>query len=92
MAAESEGLGPSPVGIYRHRDGHAVSSGSPTPPLQPLQSSRAFRLTPVITWSTDTSSHMLMSVVRAEAFARARPIRSHGRAGGRIHALPELWL
>jgi hypothetical protein len=59
---------------------------------QPLQPSHAFRLTPSHTWSTDTPSNRFMSVARVEAPARARPNRSHGRAGGRIHALPVLRL
>jgi hypothetical protein len=74
-----------------HRDGHHASSGSPPPPLPLLQPSRAFRLTRSATWSTDTSSRPSMSVARIETFART-PQPLHGRAGGRTHALPELWL
>jgi hypothetical protein len=33
-----------------------------------------------------------MSVARGKTPARARSSHSHGRAGGRTHALPELWL
>jgi hypothetical protein len=85
------GFGQRTVATH-HRDGPHTASVSPPAPLLHLQPSGAFRLTPGATWSTDTASKMPMAGVRVEASARAPPRRSHGRAGGRTYALPELWL
>src|SRR6266511_2977413 len=47
---------------------------SAPPPRPPLQPSRAFRLTPAHTWSTDTSSQTPMPVARIERFAARTPV------------------
>jgi hypothetical protein len=79
------------IAAHHHRCGPDAPGGTVSPPLhQRLQSSRAFRLTPGHTWSTDTASQTPMSVLRVETLARVRPSRSHCRAGGGTHALPEL--
>jgi Magnesium chelatase, subunit ChlI len=87
-----EGFGQRTVAAHHDCDSHHDCSVSLPPPLQPLQSSRAFRLTLADAWSTDTSSHRPMSVARVEAPAHTHPSHSYRRAGGHPLALPELWL
>jgi hypothetical protein len=89
-AADLKGLGPSPIAVHHHCD--RPQPGCPPSPLQALEPFPAFRLTPALTWSTDTSSNTPMSVAYVEAPARVQPSRSHRRTGRHTHALAQLRL